>query len=153
MELKPRHIIAYYSFFLKREKFFPENVHTFFFTREAQREREREDMSSSATTQTTTRQTSKGSAHGPSTNSAASACLRLQSDLRSIRIEPPEVRETRQREKHRLALFFPENFEAPVRYFPKREKKKSVFYLTYTRIVLLLTRANPRTLFVDVAHF
>ena len=124
-------------------------------------------MSSSATTttttttttqtQTTTQQMSKGSAHSPSTNSAASACLRLQSDLRSIRIEPPEVKDGR--EKHRSALFFPDenDNEAPVFVIsPKREKKKSVFIssraITHTHIVLLLTRARCSHV-VDVAYF
>ena len=126
-------------------------------------------MSSSATTttttttttqtHTTTQQMSKGSAHSPSTNSAASACLRLQSDLRSIRIEPPEVKDDGREKHHRSALFFfpmrTTTRGARVRYFPKTGEEEKRFYLfsryhTHTHRFITDTRCSH---VVDVAYF
>ena len=94
-------------------------------------------MSSSATTTQTQQMSSKG--QSPSTNSAASACLRLQSDLRSIRIEPPEVREDERERSVSLFLFFsPRTMTLPVRYFPN---KPGLTPLLYTHTHRFLTNA------------
>jgi len=88
-------------------------------------------MSSSATTTQTQQMSSKG--QSPSTNSAASACLRLQSDLRSIRIEPPEVREDeRERSVSLFLFFFPENDDFACSLFPQQTGTDAIIIHTYT---------------------
>jgi ubiquitin-conjugating enzyme E2 A len=112
-------------------------------------------MSSSATTtQTTQQMSSKG--QSPSTNSAASACLRLQSDLRSIRIEPPEVRASR------ALFFFPEKARHRrgkrlfVRYFPTtRGEEEECFLISsdaiaYTHRFITNTRAARTLLLLHI---